>query len=153
MDAGRPWGLEAIGLGARDTLRLEAGLMLHGNEIDDTVTPLEAGLGWVVKLGKGDFIGRSALVAQKRQGLSRRLVGLELEGRRIARHGASVFQDEERVGAVTSGSWSPTLERAVAMALVDEESASSDRALELEIRGRRSAARRVKLPFYRRDPR
>jgi len=153
MDAGRRCGMEPIGLGARDTLRLEAGLMLHGNDIDDTVTPLEAGLGWVVKLRKGDFIGRSALVEQKRRGVSRRLVGLELEGRRIARQGASVFRGDERVGTVTSGSWSPTLERAVAMALVDARSVSEDGALELEIRGKRTAARRVNLPFYRREPR
>lgn len=153
MDDGGPLGLEPIGLGARDTLRLEAGLMLHGNDIDDTVTPLEAGLGWVVKLGKGDFIGRAALVEQKRVGLSRRLVGLQLEGRRIARHGATVLQGDEPVGTVTSGSWSPTLERAVAMAFVAEGSASSDCELELEIRGRRSVARRVRLPFYRRQGR
>jgi aminomethyltransferase len=96
--AGKPVGLDLVGLGARDTLRLEVAYMLYGNDIDDTTTPLEAGLGWTVKLAKPEFVGREALVAQKERGLARKLVGLELDGRRVPRHGMAIASDDRVVG-------------------------------------------------------
>src|SRR5439155_1799591 len=104
-------GLEPIGLGARDTLRLEMGYCLYGNDIDDTTSPLEAGIGWTVKLGKGDFVGREPLLKQKQQGVRRKLVGIELEGRRVARHAMVVEREGRAVGMVTSGSFSPSLQK------------------------------------------
>ncbi|MGB6992131.1 MAG: glycine cleavage system aminomethyltransferase GcvT, partial [Thermoanaerobaculia bacterium] len=116
LEVGTPDGLVPAGLGARDTLRLEAGMALYGHEIDDTTTPWDAGLDWLVKLDKGDFVGRQALVAQKDAGTQRRLVGFEVEGRGIARQGHPVMDDGKRVGEVTSGTWSPTFEKALGMA-------------------------------------
>ena len=118
LDAGRERGLVPAGLGARDSLRLEAGLCLYGHEIDETVTPFEVGLDWVVKLEDRDFVGRDALLRQRAAGVPRRLVGLELEGRRIGRAGATVWSGDEAIGRVTSGTWSPHLEQSIAMALV-----------------------------------
>jgi aminomethyltransferase len=143
-------GLEIgpIGLGARDTLRLEAGLPLYGHELGRDVSPLEAGLGWAVKLDKADFIGRDALVERKRRGLARRLVGLVLTEPGIARAEYPVLASGAPVGHVTSGTKSPTLGKAIALALVASE--SLDAPLSVEIRGRAVAAERVALPFYRR---
>src|SRR5213075_1890054 len=106
-------GLEPIGLGARDSLRLEMAYMLYGNDIDDSTHPLEAGIGWTVKLDRGDFIGRDALVRIKQEGLTRRLVGVTADGRRVPRHGMVVEAGGRPVGQVTSGTFSPTLERAI----------------------------------------
>src|SRR5262249_54256762 len=119
VEAGRPHGLELVGLGARDTLRLEMGYMLYGNDLDDTTSPLEAGLGWTVKLRKPDFIGKQALVEQKEEGVKRTLVGFEAEGRRVPRHGMTVETNGRLVGVVTSGAFAPSLERAIAMAYVE----------------------------------
>lgn len=152
LAAGEGVALRPVGLAARDTLRLEAGLMLYGNDIDATVTPFEAGLAWTVKLKSGDFVGRDALVSQSAAGVPRRMIGLELEGRRIGRHDAPVLSRDRRCGTVTSGTWSPTLERAIAMARVDAEVAEQD-SFEIDIRGQAIAARRVPLPFYRRPDR
>src|SRR5262245_3446052 len=105
--AGQPHGLEPIGLGARDTLRLEMGYMLYGNDIDDTTTPLEAGLGWTVKLTKADFHGREVIAKQKTEGVQRKLVGFQLDGRRVPRHGMKILSGGRAVGAVTSGTHSP----------------------------------------------
>ncbi len=137
-----------VGLGARDTLRLEAGLPLYGHELARDISPLEAGLGWAVKLDKGEFIGRDALLAQKRNGLARRLIGLKLTGPGIARAGYPVLAAGAPVGKVTSGTKSPTLGIAIALALVASE--SLDAPLAVEIRGRAVPAERVALPFYRR---
>ncbi|HEV3075682.1 MAG TPA: glycine cleavage system aminomethyltransferase GcvT, partial [Thermoanaerobaculia bacterium] len=115
LAAGAPHGLVPAGLGARDTLRLEAAMALYGHEIDERTTPLEAGLSWVVKLGKGDFLGRAALLEQSEQGIRRTLVGFTVEGRGIARQGHGVLSGGEAVGEVTSGTWSPTLEKAIGM--------------------------------------
>ena len=145
----RRGGLPA-GLGARDTLRLEAGLPLCGTDMDATTTPLEAGLGWVVKLGKGDFIGRTALVAQSERGLTRRLVGLELDEPGVPRQGCEVWRDGVRVGQVTSGTRSPTLGRYIGLAYVAIGAAAPGTPVAVEIRGRRLAARVVDRPFYRR---
>ncbi len=148
MRAGAPHGLEAIGLGARDTLRLEMGYMLYGNDIDDTTTPLEAGLGWTVKLAKPGFAGKDVLVKQKEQGLARRLVGLEAEGRRVPRHGMTVEAGGTPVGQVTSGTFSPSLEKAIAMAYVATPHAAIGTALEVVAGGTRIPARVVKRPFW-----
>ena len=143
-----------IGLGARDTLRLEAGMPLYGNELDRTINPFEAGLGRVVKLDKaGDFVGKAALEKAAGAPLSRKLVGLTMEGRGIARHGYPVFAGERRTGTVTSGTQSPTLESAIAMAYVAPGDAEPGTILEVEIREQRIPARVVALPFYdRRNP-
>jgi aminomethyltransferase len=140
-----------IGLGARDTLRLEAGMPLYGNELDLDANPFEAGLGRVVKLDKaGDFVGRAALEKVARDGPSRRLVGLIVEGRGIARHGYPVFAGERRTGVVTSGTQSPTLGMPIAMAYVAPGDAEPGTVVDVEIRGGRVPARVVALPFYRR---
>ncbi len=145
-------GAAPAGLGARDTLRLEAAMALYGHEIDDTTTPFEAGLGWVVKLDKGDFLGRDALVAQKAQGVPRKLIGFEVQGRGIARQGHAVVSENGAVGAVTSGTWSPTFEKALGMAYVPPELAAPGTPLALEVRGKPLPAAVVELPFYRRSP-
>jgi aminomethyltransferase len=150
MVEGEKRGLVPAGLGARDTLRLEAAMALYGHELDRTTTPWEAGLAWVVKLDKGDFIGRDALVAQKEAGVERKLVGFELEGRGIARQDHKVLAGGEEVGVVTSGTWSPTFEKALGMAYVGVDHAAVGGALEIEVRGRRIAARVVEMPFYKR---
>ncbi|WP_445249603.1 glycine cleavage system aminomethyltransferase GcvT [Microcoleus sp. OTE_8_concoct_300] len=143
-------GVVPCGLGARDTLRLEAAMALYGQDIDDNITPLEAGLGWVVHLDtKGDFIGREVLEQQKASGVSKRLVGLEMQGRHIARHGYPVIFEGETVGEVTSGTLSPTLNRPVALALVPAKLAKIGQQLEIEIRGKNYPASVVKKPFYR----
>ena len=150
METGGPLGLIPAGLGARDTLRLEAAMALYGHEIDDKTSPWEAGLGWTIKMDKGDFIGRSALEARKEAGLSRRLVGFEVTDRGIARQGHAVLQDGEPVGEVTSGTWSPTFEKALGMAYVPLEMKAEGTELEIEVRRKRLAARVVKVPFYSR---
>jgi aminomethyltransferase len=143
-------GVVPCGLGARDTLRLEAAMALYGQDIDDNTTPLEAGLGWVVHLDtKGDFIGREVLEQQKASGVSKRLVGLEMEDRHIARHGYSVIFESEKVGEITSGTLSPTLNKAIALAYVPTKLAKIGQHLEVEIRGKNYPARVVKKPFYR----
>lgn len=143
-------GVVPCGLGARDTLRLEAAMALYGQDIDDNITPLEAGLGWVVHLDtKGDFIGREVLEQQKASGVSKRLVGLEMQGRHIARHGYPVIFEGETVGEVTSGTLSPTLNRPVALAFVPAKLAKIGQQLEVEIRGKNYPANVVKKPFYK----
>lgn len=150
-EAGRDAGTIPCGLGARDTLRLEAGMPLYGNELDRGTTPFEAGLGRVVKFEKdGGFVGREALEAVARTGPSRRLVGLVVTGRGIARHGHAVFAGDRRTGVVTSGTQSPTLGQPIAMAYVAPEDGEPDTMLDVEIREQRVAARVVPLPFYRR---
>ena len=148
--AGKPHGLELVGLGARDTLRLEMGYMLYGNDIDDTTTPLEAGLGWTVKLAKGDFHGRVVLVKQKAEGLSRRLVGFQLDGRRVPRHGMRILSSGRPVGAVTSGTHSPSLERPLGMGYVETALAGNGTVLDIEAGSTTLAARVTARPFYTR---
>ena len=139
----------SIGLGARDTLRLEAALPLYGHELSREVSPLEAGLGWAVKLEKGEFVGSRALAAQKQRGPARRLVGLELKQAGIARADYPVKSGDRTVGVVTSGTKSPTLGTAIALALLASESV--DAPLSVEVRGRAIEAERVRTPFYRRE--
>jgi aminomethyltransferase len=145
-------GMLPIGLGARDTLRLEAGMPLYGNELDRDTNPFEAGLGRVVKLDKpDDFVGRAALERVAAEGPAKRLVGLTMQGRGIARHGYPVDAGERRSGVVTSGTQSPTLGRAIAMGYVAPGDAETGTILDVEIRDQRVAAQVVDLPFYRRD--
>lgn len=152
MEAGRPAGLVPVGLGARDTLRLEAGMPLYGNELDRATTPFDAGLGRVVKLAKeGGFVGRDALAKAAEAGPQRRLVGLVVRGRGIARHGHRVWAGERRTGWVTSGTMSPTLGVPIAMAYVAPGDAAPGTMLDVEIRDARPAAEVVPLPFYTRS--
>jgi aminomethyltransferase len=148
---GESAGLVPVGLGARDTLRLEAGMPLYGNELDRATTPFEAGLGRVVKLAKeGGFVGRDALAAAAEAGLSRRLVGLVVRGRGIARHGHPVWSGARAGGVVTSGTMSPTLGVPIAMAYVAPADSAPGTMVEVEIRDTRAAAEVVPLPFYTR---
>ncbi len=143
-------GVTPCGLGARDTLRLEAAMCLYGQDLDESTTPLEAGLGWLVHLeSKGDFIGRSVLEAQKSDGLSRRLVGLEMTDRNIARHGYDVYSEGEKVGEITSGTYSLTLSKPIALAYVPTNLSTLGQSLSVEIRGKAQPATVVKKPFYR----
>ena len=143
-------GVSPCGLGARDTLRLEAAMHLYGNDMDAGTTPLEASLGWLVHLEMpADFIGRAALERQSAAGVSRKLVGLKLQGRAIARHGYPVLRDGQVVGDVTSGTWSPTLGEAIALAYVPSDAARIGTQLAVEIRGKAEPAVVVKRPFYR----
>jgi len=143
-------GVVPCGLGARDTLRLEAAMALYGQDINETTTPLEAGLGWVVHLDtKGDFIGRSVLEKQKAAGVEKRLVGIQMQGRHIARHGYPVLYEGKLVGEVTSGTLSPTLGKAIALAYVPTRLSKTGQPLQVEIRGKTYPANVVKKPFYR----
>jgi aminomethyltransferase len=143
-------GVIPCGLGCRDTLRLEAAMALYGQDIDDTITPLEAGLGWLVHLDtKGDFIGREVLIQQKAQGVPRKLVGLQTEGRNIPRHGYHVLSCSQVIGEVTSGTLSLTLGYPIALAYVPSQLATVKQQLEVEIRGKAYPAVVVKRPFYR----
>jgi aminomethyltransferase len=150
MTSGKPHGLELIGLGARDTLRLEMGYMLYGNDITDTTTPLEAGLGWTVKLAKGDFHGREVMVRQKAEGLKRRLVGFQLDGRRVPRHDMRILSGGRPVGVVTSGTYSPSLERPLGMGYVETALAANGTVLDIEAGTSTLAARVTARPFYTR---
>lgn len=142
-------GVVPCGLGARDTLRLEAAMALYGQDINERTTPLEAGLGWVVHLDtKGDFIGRSVLEQQKANGVEKRLVGIEMQGRYIARHGYPVIYDGKVVGEVTSGTLSPTLGKAISLAYVPKKLSKVGQKLEIEIRGKSYPGVVVKKPFY-----
>ncbi len=147
-EAGQPEGLRPCGLGARDSLRLEMAYRLYGSDMDDAATPLEAGLGWVVKLDKGAFMGRDALVKQKEAGLSRKLVGFVLTEPGIARHGHGVLQDGKPVGTVTSGTRSPSLGLSIGLAYVPPALAAEGSTFAVDIRGRAAAAKVVKTPFY-----
>ncbi len=150
IETGRADGLVPVGLGARDTLRLEAGFMLYGNDIDETTTPLEAPLGWTVKWEKGDFAGRAALEEQKTRGVTRKLVGFEVIDRAIARHGYPLAAEGAPVGAVTSGTFGPWVNKSIGMGYVERAIAKPGTALDVEIRGRAARAVVVKLPFYKR---
>jgi aminomethyltransferase len=148
MEAGRPDGIRPIGLGARDTLRLEMKFALYGNDIDQTTNPLEAGLGWVVKPAKGEFIGRAAIEALRARGVARKLIGFEMVERQVPRHGYRILKDGAAVGLVTSGSFSPSLERGIGMGYVRADLAAVGSEWDVEIRGASQRARVVRTPFY-----
>lgn len=148
MAAGAQHGLMPVGLGARDTLRLEMNYPLYGNDIDLQHNPIEAGLGWVVKFKAGDFLGRDALLAIKNAGPARRLVAVEVTGRGIARQGYQIAKDGHTVGVVTSGTHSPSLAKAIALGYLPSALAAVGTAVDIMIRGRPVAAQVVKSPFY-----
>ena len=149
LERGQPAGVLPAGLGARDATRLEAALRLWGNDMDESVNPYEAGLGWTVKLDKGDFIGGEALRQVKAEGPRRRLIGLKTEPGNIARHGAGVTADGKRVGVITSGTHSFFLGYPIALAMVEGPSFRVGDRVAVEVRGREASAEVVKLPFYR----
>jgi len=149
LDAGAPEGLVPAGLGARDTLRLEKGYPLYGHELDEATTPLEAGLDWVMKLTKGDFIGRDVLLKQKEEGVKRKLAGLEMLERGIARSGYPLFKNDMNIGRVTSGTRSPSLDRSIALGYVAMEHAGLGNVIDVGIRSRKVPAKIVAIPFYR----
>jgi len=152
MKAGEKFKIGLAGLGARDTLRLEMNYRLYGNDIDETTNPLEAALGWITKINKGEFIGRDSIIKAKAEGLKRKLVGLEVEGKIPARHGYDVMQDGRKIGVVTSGTFSPSLQRAIAVAYVEWPYAENGTVLKINARGRELHAKVVPTPFYSGDP-
>jgi aminomethyltransferase len=150
LESGRSADVIPCGLGARDTLRLEAAMRLWGNDIDETTSVLEAGMGWIVGWSKGDFIGRDRLDEQRAQGVARKLVGFEMLDRGIARHGYPVVSGDRPIGVVTSGTQTPFLKKAIGLAMVPAAMAAVGTPLEIDIRGRRVQAEVVPEPFYRR---
>jgi aminomethyltransferase len=148
---GTPTGVLPCGLAARNTLRLEAGMALYGNDIDDTTTLLEANLDWICKLDKGDFTGRESLVRQREEGVKRKLAGFEVTDRGIARDHQEVLVNGERVGHVTSGSPAPFLKKNIGLAYVPVEYASAGQEIQVDVRGRLVGAQIVKTPFYKRQ--
>jgi len=153
MNLGKPLGVKPVGLGARDTLRLEARLSLYGNDIDETTNPIEAGLGWVVKMEKGDFVGRAALEAVKSQPLARKLVGFEMTGRGVARHGYPLRDvDGREVGVCTSGSPGPTVGKSIGLGYLPASMTGVGTKFLVDCRGKSIEAVVVKTPFYKRGP-
>ena len=150
FEAGKPFNIEPIGLGARDTLRLEMKYCLYGNDIDQTTNPIEAGLGWITKLDKGDFLGKQAIAAVKGQGPRRKLIGFELPGKNIARHGYALLKDGNAIGSVTSGTFSPSLQKSIGMGYVASDFSAIGSVIMVDIRGRQMEASVVKTPFYQR---
>jgi aminomethyltransferase len=150
LSAGRPAGVIPAGLGARDTLRLEAAMRLYGNDIDETTTVLEADLGWTIGWKKAGFIGADVLRRQKEEGVRRKLVGFEVLDRAIARHSYDVYVDGHKAGTVTSGTQTPYLKKAIGMAYLPVERSVPGNAFEIDVRGRRVRAEVVPLPFYKR---
>jgi aminomethyltransferase len=150
LEAGRGVDLVPCGLGARDTLRLEAAMRLHGNDIDETTTPIEAGLGSIVGWNKTDFVGADVLRRQKAEGVARKLVGFEMLERGIARHGYEVYIDGSKAGAVTSGTQTPYLKKAIGMAYLPIGQSRLGQEFDVDIRGRRARAKVVPMPFYKR---
>jgi aminomethyltransferase len=148
MEAGASYGIKPIGLGARDTLRLEMGYALYGNDLTADTTPLQAGLGWIVKLNKGDFIGREALVKERAEGIKRRLVGLEMVDRGVARAHYHILVDGHVVGEMTSGTVSPSLHKGIGLGYVGTEYAKVGTPLQIDIRGKPAQARVATMPFY-----
>jgi len=147
MSRGKSLGLKPIGLAARDTLRLEMRYPLHGHDISEETTPYEAGMGWIVNLDKGDFLGKEALARQKEEGVKRKLVGIEIVDKGIPREGYAIMKQGEKVGAVTSGTLSPTLNKGIALGYVPTELSQVGTALGIDIRGKETEAVVVKTPF------
>lgn len=148
FEIGKDYSLKPIGLGARDTLRLEMKYCLYGNDIDNTTNPLEAGLGWVVKFDK-DFIGKDALIKVKEKGITRKLVAIELEGKMIARKGYKIFFEGNEIGFITSGNWSPSIEKSIALGYVKTEFSDIGKIIDIEIKDTKVKGQIVKPPFYK----
>lgn len=151
LAAGKPYGMTPCGLGARDTLRLEAGMPLYGHEITETINPIEADLMFGVRLDKADFIGRDALLAVQAAGPKRKMVGLKIDGKRIPRQGYPILVDGKEAGFVASGTWSPSYDCGIATALVDAAALETMKQIAVDVRGRPADAKIVGLPFYKRD--
>ena len=150
MEAGAISGLKPAGLGARDTLRLEGGMMLNGQDMDESVSPLEVPYSWIVDARK-EFIGSAALRTKQNSGIRNKLIGLEITGRGIARHGYKVFHKTQEIGVVTSGTFSPTLNKAIGLAFIDIAFSAPDTEIAVAVRDTMTAAKVVKLPFYKRS--
>jgi aminomethyltransferase len=148
LEAGKDEGLIPAGLGARDTLRFEASLPLYGHELDENITPLEAGLGFFVKLNKENFIGKEALAKQKSEGLQRKIVGFEMIDRGIPRNNYEVYAEGKKIGYVTTGSFSPTLKKNIGLALINSAYSKEGTEIEILIRNKNSKAKVIKKPFY-----
>jgi aminomethyltransferase len=151
LQAGKPAGLTPAGLGARDTLRLEASMRLYGNDMDEHSTVLEADLGWIVGWKKDEFIGADVLRRQKAEGVGKKLVGFEMQDRAIGRHGYDVYVDGAKAGVVTSGTQTPFLKKAIGMAYVPPDRTAPGTEIEVDVRGRRAKAVVVPMPFYKRQ--
>ena len=150
LEAGREFGIQPCGLGARDTLRLEAGMCLYGNDINEDTTPLEARISFVVKFDKDEFIGKEALLKQKEEGLKRRRIGIKMLERGIPRKGYGIYKNGEKIGEITSGTFSPFLENGIGMGYVKIEYDNEGEKVTVDIRGKQLKAERIKLPFYQR---
>jgi len=150
FEAGKEFGIAPVGLGARDTLRLEMGFCLYGNDIDQTTNTLEAGLGWITKINKGDFIGKTVLEKAKAEGLGRKLVGIVIEEKAFPRHGYTIQSNGTSIGSVTSGTFSPSLEKGIALGYVTAASASVGNSLQIEVRGKVVPGKVAALPFLKR---
>lgn len=150
--AGEPLGMKPIGFGARDTLRLEARLLLHGHDMNETISPLEAGLAWTLDLDKPDFVGKQALLGEKEKGIRRKLVGFEMLDRGLARGEYRVWKEGKDVGIVTSGTFGPSVKKNIGLALIQSDLAKEGTELEIPIRNQPHKAKIVKTPFYRRRP-
>jgi len=150
LKGGGEHGLKPVGLGARDTLRLESGYLLYGNDMNENTMPIEVTYGWISNLEK-DFIGRDALKKQKEKGLEKKLVGFEMQDRGIARHGYKVFKDGSEVGEVTSGTFAPTVNKAIGMAFVPPYLKDTGMEIEIQIRSKSAKAKIVAMPFYKRE--
>jgi aminomethyltransferase len=147
FDAGKEFGITPVGLGARDTLRLEMGFCLYGNDIDKTTNPLEAGLGWITKLNKNDFNGRDAIVKAKQDGVKRKLIGFTLPDRALARHGCDIMYNTHLVGQVTSGTYSPSLQKGIGMGYIASDIANVGTIISILVRGKEIPATIVTVPF------
>ncbi|MEP6900224.1 MAG: glycine cleavage system aminomethyltransferase GcvT [Actinomycetota bacterium] len=151
LEAGAEFGILPCGLAARNTLRLESAMSLYGHELSDEISPLEAGLGWICKLGKGDFIGREPMAKLKEDGLKRKIVGFEMIDKGIARDEMEVFVGDAKVGVVTSGSPAPYLKKNIGLAFVPVEFAKTGQEITIDVRGKKLAAQIVPTPFYKRE--
>jgi aminomethyltransferase len=151
MEAGQEEGILPCGLAARNTLRLESAMSLYGHELGEDISPLEANLGWICKLGKGEFVGREALLKQKESGLDRKLVGFEMVDKGIARDGFPVFIEDEKLGYVTSGSPAPYLKKNIGLAFVPADFANEGQEIKIDVRGKLLSAKIVPTPFYKRS--
>ena len=150
LEAGKTEEIKPVGLGARDTLRLECAMLLYGNDMDETRTPLETNIAWTVKFNKEDFIGKEALLKQKEEGIKEKLIGFELIERGVPRHNYPILKDKERIGTVTSGSFSPTLKKGIGLGYVKTDFAQAGSEIQIQIREKLVKAQVVKTPFYRR---
>ncbi len=150
LEIGKEEEIKPVGLGARDTLRLECAMLLYGNDMDETKTPLETNIAWTVKFNKKDFIGKEALLRQKAEGIKQRLIGLELLERGIPRHNYLILKDKEKIGTVTSGSFSPTLKKGIGLGYVKTDFAKEGTEIQIQRREKLAKARIAKIPFYRR---